>query len=121
MSVWGFYADSLSGWASHKTGSLSDDFVFPAANVYATSMLTGILATNDSFVFAGIVEYRKVDPNSGGHTTVPVGDLNISLDLGGVIIDQNVDRITFGMGVWDTGGGDFDTQVNSVNQVWLYE
>jgi molybdopterin-binding protein len=36
--------------------SLTDDFIFPAANVYATTNLTGIAVMNNSFVFAGILE-----------------------------------------------------------------
>ena len=121
MAVWGFYTDSLGGWSNNKLASLTDDFIFPAANVYATTNLTGIAVMNNSFVFAGILEYRTTNPKTGKHTVVSVGTLNASLSLANAVIDENVDRVTFGLGIWDTGGGDFNTAVNSVNQVWLFE
>ncbi|HEY4901434.1 MAG TPA: hypothetical protein VIH91_11515 [Terriglobales bacterium] len=121
MQVTGFFADSKWAWASNKAESATDDFEFPAANVYATSALTALLETNNSWVFAGIVEYRKKNPKTGKHKTVKVGNINLSLDLAGVIIDENVDRVTFGLAAWDTGGGDWPTNVSSVNQVWIYE
>ena len=80
MKVTGFYADSKWAWASNKAESATDDFEFPAANVYATSSLTALLETNNSWVFTGIVEYRKKNPKTGKHTTVKVGNLNLSLD-----------------------------------------
>lgn len=121
MTVTGFYADTQWAYANNEAYSRTDDFEFSAANVLATSALTALLETNNSWVFTGIVEYRKKNKKTGKHTTVKVGNLNLSLDLAGEIIDQNVDRVTFGLAVWDTGGGDFDTNANSINQVWLYE
>jgi len=121
MSVWGFYVDSWDGWSQNETASWTDDFNFSPASVYATAMLTGILATNNSFLFSGIVEYRKKNPKTGKHTTVRAGTLGLSFGLGELIIDQNVDRVTFGLGVWDTGGGDWPSRADAVHQVWLYD
>ena len=121
MSISGFSVDTKWVWANNEAYSLSDDFEFPAANVYATSALTGLLETKNSWVFTGIVEYRKKNPKTGKHTTVKVGDLSLSLDLAGQIVDENVDRVTFGLAAWDTGGGDFATNANSINQIWFYD
>jgi|SRR5215469_14733765 hypothetical protein len=121
MKVTNFYADSKYAWANNEAYSFTDDFVFPVANVYATSALTALLETNNSWVFTGIVEYRTKNPKTGKHKTVRVGNLNLSLDLAGAIVDNHVDRVTFGLAAWDTGGGDFDTNVSSINQVWVYE
>jgi hypothetical protein len=121
MAVWGFYVDTFWGWSENELASGTDDIEFPPANAYATAMLTGIGVANNSFLFSGIVEYRRRDPNTGQEQTVTAGVLDPSFSLAEVIIDSNVDRVTFGLGVWDTGGGDFSSRADSVHQVWLYD
>lgn len=121
MKLTGFITDSKWAWANNKAESGTDDFNFSPSSAYATSALTQLLETNNSWVFTGIVEYRTKNPKTGKHKTVKVGNLNLSLDLAGEIVDNKVDRVTFGFAAWDTGGGDWPTNMSSVNQVWLYE
>lgn len=52
---------------------------------------------------------------------VPVGTTNESFGLAEVIIDNNVDRVTFALAVWETGGGDFGARADAVHQVWFYD
>jgi hypothetical protein len=121
MKMTGILTHPKWAWADGKAESATDDFHFSPSSVYATSALTGLLETNNSWVFCGIVEYRTKNPKTGKHKKVKVGHLKRSLDLAGDIIDQNVDRVTFGFAAWDTGGGDWPTNMTCVNQVWLYE
>jgi hypothetical protein len=62
MAVTGFYADTKYGWAQNESATWTDDFEIAPANVYATAMLTGILVSNDGFLYSGIVEYRTKNP-----------------------------------------------------------
>ncbi|HYV72896.1 MAG TPA: hypothetical protein VFB24_01440 [Candidatus Binatia bacterium] len=121
MAVWGFYVDSYWVYSENETASYTDDFNFSPNNVYATAMLTGVLVANNSFLFSGILEYQKRDPNTGQEQVVPVGTTNESFGLAEVIIDNNVDRVTFALAVWDTGGGDFGARADAVHQVWFYD
>ena len=43
----------------NKLASLTDDFIFPAANVYATANLTGVAVMNNSFVFAASLNIAR--------------------------------------------------------------
>jgi len=121
MKVTGFCVDSGDLWAANTNQSATHDFEFPPGNVYATAALTALFETNSSWVYTGVLEYRKKNPKTGKHKTVKVGNLNISLDLAGEIVDNHVDRVTFGLAAWDTGGSDWPTSVSSIIQVWLYK
>jgi hypothetical protein len=121
MAVWGFYADSRYGWAQNESATWTDDFEFAPANVYATAMLTGILVSNNGFLYSGIAEYRTKNPKTGKHKVVSTGHLDTTFGIAEVIIENNVDRVTFGMGIWDQGGGDWPSRADAVHQVWLYD
>jgi hypothetical protein len=119
MPVSGCYFDSFHGWSQNQTASGTDDFEIPPSNILATAMLTGVLMSNDGFVFSGILEYRRRDPNTGVDQVITVGNLGTSFSLAETVLDSNVDSVTFALGVWDVGGGDFGTRGDVVHQIWF--
>ena len=119
MPVNGCYFDSFYGWSQNETASGTDEFEIPPSNILATAMLTAVGMTNDGWVFSGILEYRKRDPNTGVDQTITVGDLGTSFSLAETVQDSNVDSVTFALGVWDQGGGDFPTRGDVVHQIWF--
>ena len=121
MAVTGFHVDSFWGWSQNETASGTSDIECSPSNVYATAMVTAIGVQNNSFLWSGILEYRTKNPKTGKQKTVTVGNLNWSFSLAEYIVDSNVDRVTFALGVWDTGGGIFSSRVDSVHQLWFYE
>ena len=75
---------------------------------------------NNGVVESGIVEYRKRDPNTGVDQTITVGNLNTTGGMAQTVQDSDVDSVTFGMLVWDVGGGGLLGTVGDViHQVWF--
>jgi hypothetical protein len=119
MSVSGCYFDSYWGWSQNEAASGTEDFEIPPSNIMATAMMTGMAATNDGWVFSGILEYRKRDPNTGTDQVITPGTLSKSFSLADIVVDSNVDSVTFALGVWDFGEGTFATRGDVVHQIWF--
>lgn len=119
MSVSGCYFGSYWGWSQNETASGTDDFEIPPSNIMATAMMTAMGATNDGWVFSGILEYRKRDPNTGTDQVITPGTLAESFSLADIVVDSNVDSVTFALGVWDFGEGTFATRGDVVHQIWF--
>jgi hypothetical protein len=124
MAMAGFICDWWAVQAHNGDTSFTDDFEFAPANVVeATALLTAFAHTggDTSIVCSGILEYRKRDPNTGVDQVVPMGSLGL-FALSDLLVDSNVDSVTFGLVADDSGGGGFfDTRGDVVHQVWLWD
>jgi hypothetical protein len=121
MAVTGFHVSSFWGWSENETASGTTDVEVSPSSVYATAMIDGLTVANNAFLWSGILEYRTRNPKTGKKTTHSVGNLNWSFSLADWIVDNNVDRITFAMGIWDTGGGNFSSRLDAVHQIWFFD
>lgn len=119
MSVSGCYYGSYWGWSEDESASGTVDFEIPPSNIMATAMMTAMAATNDGWVFSGILEYRKRDSNTNTDQVVQAGTLAESFSLADIVVDSNVDSVTFALGVWDFGEGTFATRGDVVHQIWF--
>ena len=121
----GFFVDHWQLGAKNAFHTSANHFEFAPTNlVYATTMLTayGLTGGDSSTVTSGILEYRKRDPSTGVDQPITVGSTNLAFDLSELILDNNVDSVTFQLVVTDSGGpkGFFGTFADTVHQILLF-